>query len=343
MRWPAFSAHQVSARAWASARSAKSSPAKKLFRTYCTIRATRGLSCGWATLAGSVRNPQAWAYSNQPHSEPRIHRITLGHNRAHVVGNQDLKHSAEEPPRRLTALDERLQRLGERQPHKHVPRVDRSEDQRVHHPAAPRLGVDQHAHPGEVDLALNPGLTVGNGHRGALTAPIVGALRAIAVQSALRHDHPVPGQQVADLDYPQTGFHPRRRSDHGWCTTLPTPIRTRRGGLGALRPPPSRSTRHRAGRHCRHGPAPLPQPHPHNDGRSCGPHRPGRPPAADPPPAIHTRNSSRTSITETSRYIRRTAFTSIDVKPIRSSYRATPNATRRVVPLLANRWSHDRG
>jgi monomeric type NADP-dependent isocitrate dehydrogenase len=36
-------------------------------------------------------------------------------------------------------------------------------------------------------------------------------------------------------------------------------------------------------------------------------------------------------------------FTSIDVKLIRWSYRATPSATRRVVPLLANRWSHDRG
>ena len=28
--------------------------------------ATRGLSCGWATRAGSVANPRAWAYSSQP-------------------------------------------------------------------------------------------------------------------------------------------------------------------------------------------------------------------------------------------------------------------------------------
>ncbi|EUA78533.1 hypothetical protein I553_2822 [Mycobacterium xenopi 4042] len=31
-------------------------------------------------------------------------------------------------------------------------------------------------------------------------------------------------------------------------------------------------------------------------------------------PDIHTRNNSRTSITETSRYIQRTSFTSIDMK-----------------------------
>ena len=76
MRCPAFSAHHAWARAWASARSAKSSPAKKLFRTYCTIRSTRGLSCGWATRAGSVRNPRAWAYSSQP-------TVNLGFTESH--------------------------------------------------------------------------------------------------------------------------------------------------------------------------------------------------------------------------------------------------------------------
>jgi hypothetical protein len=35
--------------------------AKKLSRTNCTPRSTRGLSLGERTLAGSVPNPRAWA------------------------------------------------------------------------------------------------------------------------------------------------------------------------------------------------------------------------------------------------------------------------------------------
>jgi hypothetical protein len=45
----------------ASAKSTKTSPAKKLPRTYCTARSTRGLSLGWAMRVGSVANPQCWA------------------------------------------------------------------------------------------------------------------------------------------------------------------------------------------------------------------------------------------------------------------------------------------
>ncbi|MBA3279904.1 MAG: hypothetical protein H0U22_14575 [Geodermatophilaceae bacterium] len=45
--------------ACASLRSAKSSPAKKFPRTYCTIRSTRGLSFGERTRAGSVPKPRA--------------------------------------------------------------------------------------------------------------------------------------------------------------------------------------------------------------------------------------------------------------------------------------------
>jgi hypothetical protein len=53
----------------------------------------------------------------------------------------------------------------------------------------------------------HPGLTVDDGHRVAPT-PIVGALSAVAVQRALRHDHPVAGQQIADLDHRQSVLDP---------------------------------------------------------------------------------------------------------------------------------------
>ena len=140
--------------------------------------------------------------------EPRVHRIALGDNRTHVVGNEHLEHPAEEPPRRFAAVDEGLEGLGESQPHEHVPRVDRGEDQRMHHPSASGHRIEHHAHPGEVDLALHPGVAVGDRHRGASASPIRGALRAITVQRALRHDHPAAGQQITDLHYRQAVLDP---------------------------------------------------------------------------------------------------------------------------------------
>ena len=61
MRIPAVSRHQASAAAWAPARPAKRSPAKKFPRTYCTARSTLGLSRGDRILVASVANPQCWA------------------------------------------------------------------------------------------------------------------------------------------------------------------------------------------------------------------------------------------------------------------------------------------
>ena len=58
-------------------------------------------------------------------------------------------------------------------------------------------------HPGEVDLTLHTGLAVDHRHRVPATA-IAGALRAVAVQRALRHQHPFTGQQIGDLDHAQT-------------------------------------------------------------------------------------------------------------------------------------------
>ena len=45
--------------------------------------------------------------------------------------------------------------------------MQRGEDQRINHTATSRLMVGEHAHPGEVDLALHPGLTVDDGYRAA--------------------------------------------------------------------------------------------------------------------------------------------------------------------------------
>jgi hypothetical protein len=52
-------------------------------------------------------------------------------------------------------------------------------------------------------MPIPPRLPVGDGDR-ASSAAVVGALNAIAVQRALRHDHPLAGQQIPDLDHRQT-------------------------------------------------------------------------------------------------------------------------------------------
>ena len=77
----------------------------------------------------------------------------------------------------------------------------------MHHPAPPRVGVEDHPHPGEIDLTLHTGFTVDYRHRGA-PAPIFGALHAVPVHGALRRHHPVPRQQVNDLDHRQTLTNP---------------------------------------------------------------------------------------------------------------------------------------
>jgi hypothetical protein len=134
----------------------------------------------------------------------------MGHNRTHVVRDEDFEDAAEERPRRFAAVDDRGQGLGERQPHEHVPRIHRGEDQRMHHPTPPAGGVEQHAHPGEVDLAFHAGLAVDHGNRPSSSAALVaGVGLAVAVQSPLRDDHALAGQKVADLDHRQVIIDPR--------------------------------------------------------------------------------------------------------------------------------------
>ena len=64
-RIPVAAGTRSPARRWASARSTKHSPAKKLWRTNGTTRSTRGLSWGERTRAGSTTNPRDWAYSTK--------------------------------------------------------------------------------------------------------------------------------------------------------------------------------------------------------------------------------------------------------------------------------------
>ncbi len=200
--------------------------------------------------------------------ETRVHRVGVGDDRRGVVGHQDPEAAAEEAPRSLAAGDERGQGLGEAQPHEHVPRVAGGEDQRMHLPPPPRHRVGQHAQVTEVQLALHPGLTVGDPHRRrrlAESAP----LHAKPVQRPVGHHHAAALQQDPDLDDGQVLLHPSLDVGVTGLQLLP-----RQAVAG--RPDPRRSAE--PGRH--RGPARPPPPPPHTAARSCGPPRPARPPCA---------------------------------------------------------------
>ena len=111
---------------------------------------------------------------------------------------------------------------------------------------------------------------------------------------------------------------------------------------GAPRPPPPRSARRSTA-----PPAVAAEPgrlrrlHIPARGLAVDPRLPRRPSAA-PAPASQARSTSRTSNTEPPEHHPPTS-TSIDLEQSNRSNRGPPGATRRVVPLLATRWSHDRG
>jgi hypothetical protein len=162
--------------------------------------------------------------------EPRVHRVRVRDDRGGVVGDQDPEHAAEERPRRVAPGDQRAQRLGERQPHEHVPRVARGEDQRVHLPPPPRHRVSQHPQVAEVDLALRPGLSVGDAdRRGGLPEPA--PLDAEPVQGPVGHHDTAALQQHPDLHHRQARLH--LRLDLGMAAlellpSLPVAARPRR-------------------------------------------------------------------------------------------------------------------
>ncbi len=127
-----------------------------------------------------------------------------GHRGRHVVGDHHLEHPTEKRPRRLTAVDERLDRLVERQPHEGVPRIHGGEDQRPTHPAAAGCRVEEQAHLAEVDLQLHPRLAVGDAHRRASHGPADTELfEGVTVQCPLRNLDATAGQQPVGLDHRQ--------------------------------------------------------------------------------------------------------------------------------------------
>src|SRR5215470_13306495 len=92
-----------------------------------------GVSSLSPCLAGGVGGEAAVPGVIQPPGgEPGVDRVCVRDDRRGVVRDEHLEHAAEERPGGLAAGDERGQGLGETQPHEHVPRIARGEDQRVH-------------------------------------------------------------------------------------------------------------------------------------------------------------------------------------------------------------------
>jgi hypothetical protein len=130
--------------------------------------------------------------------ERRVDRVGLRHHRGQVVRDQDREDPAKVLPGRLTPGDHRGQGLLEGQPHEHVPRVHRGEDQPVGHPAPARHRLRDQAEPAEVDLALHPRRPVGHPQRrrpGGEPAP----LDREPVQRPVRHHDPAAGQLAVDV------------------------------------------------------------------------------------------------------------------------------------------------
>ena len=134
--------------------------------------------------------------------QARVHRVGVGDDGLHVVGDQDLEDPLEERPRRFTAGDDRHQRLRVRQPDEHVPGITGGEDQGVDLPPAAIRRVGEVAQVSEVDLQLHAGLAVGDPDGGVLhaePAPFGGE----PVQRPIGHHTPLPGQQFVDLHHRQ--------------------------------------------------------------------------------------------------------------------------------------------
>src|SRR5271169_5274147 len=75
--------------------------------------------------------------------QPRIDRVRVRDDRAHVVRHQDAEYPGEERPGVLAAGDDLLQRHRERQVHEHVPGKARGEHQRPQLAAPAVTGRDQ--------------------------------------------------------------------------------------------------------------------------------------------------------------------------------------------------------
>ena len=211
--------------------------------------------------------------------EPRIHRVRVSDDRRSVVRDQHLEHAAEEHPRGLTPGDERGQRLGEGQPHEHVPRITRGEDQRMHLALPPGDRVGQQAQITEVELALHPRLAVGDPHRGRRCARTRTAPRRTGAASG-RAPRPRRSSSTPILTTDRPCLHlllDLLLAGPQLSPRLPMPARAHRADhlrdladqlISQLAQPAitGQPRLHRRGLH--------------TGGRSCGPPPPARPPAA---------------------------------------------------------------
>lgn len=85
-----------------------------------------------------------------------------------------------------------------------MPRVDRSEDQRPHHPTLPRRHIDQQTHLPVIDLNLDARVTVRHPHRRPPSrAAHAKNLQGVTVQRPFRHDDTPPGEELPGLHRPQ--------------------------------------------------------------------------------------------------------------------------------------------
>lgn len=143
--------------------------------------------------------------------EPRFERVGPLHNRLHVVGDHRREYTAIERPRRLEPGDHIVDPLAVGQPHEAVTRHHRREDQRVAVPLATRVRVRDPAHLPEINLQLVARLPVVHPHRDAPPAPAhITHLIGVTMQSPLRDDDPLTGQQLTHLHHRQpVGLEPR--------------------------------------------------------------------------------------------------------------------------------------
>ena len=226
--------------------------------------------------------------------QPRVDRIGLGDHGLQVVGDQHLERAAEERPRRLAAGDHRGQGLGVGQPHEHVPRHHGGEDQRVHPPLSPGLGVAEQHRAGRSRSGTPPPARRRRpgpwwNRPGTRTAPP----RTGAASG--RAPPPRGGPAAARSSRSTTGHasarRPRRRATQPRiCSSWPSsashdaPCPFGRAGRTASTTSPTSSSVTASGPASRDSPAASARRH--TGGRSCGPPPPcSRPSAARGPPA----------------------------------------------------------
>jgi hypothetical protein len=98
------------------------------------MRSTRGLSPGTSDPGRVDDEAARLRVFDEAVVEARVDRIRLGHDRLDVVDDDDPEDAVEELPRGLEASDDVVEALAVREPHEHVTREHRGEDQRPQHP-----------------------------------------------------------------------------------------------------------------------------------------------------------------------------------------------------------------